>query len=157
MFSLGWLLLCVCFVLSKRIDSLSPQSKRQLNLWRQTLWFNVHFFIIQIYSYTKNTSQISYCSNQVQEYFPPYLLTQSNIPILSAYSWLLPRVSFKISLFESGWGSHLVFSTLFDLSLYEVKSGLLNNQAVLWKNYKNVIFHINPIQTGVKNIITTIF
>ena len=38
-----------------------------------------------------------------------------------------------------------------------VKPGLNNNQPVFLENYKNLIVHINPIQTAVKKIITMIF
>ena len=37
-------------------------------------------FIIQIYSHTENTSQISNCSTKVLGSFPKHLLTPNNIP-----------------------------------------------------------------------------
>ena len=43
--------------------------------------------------------------------------------------------------------------TQFDLTLYVVTAGLLNNQPVLWENNRNLIFHVSPIQTLVKEII----
>ena len=42
--------------------------------------------------------------------------------------------------------------TRLDVSLNGVKSSLLNNQPVLWENFKNLFFHIDPILTAVKKI-----
>ena len=130
-FFLGLLLyLCVCFA-SLNWSICSLQSKCPLNSWRETLSVYVHFFIIQIYSHAENTSQICCCSNLLQGSFPLYLLTPNNIPTLSAYLAVNSCQLWNLwqGLTSCYTGSHLVISTI------------------------NLIFHFNPIQTAVKNII----
>ena len=91
--------------LSIGVDSFSPQSKHQLNPWRQILSLYAQFFIIKIYS------QISICSNQVPGSLPLHLLIQNYIPVLSAYP-AVNSSSFEIQnrvLTCHYTGSHLVF------------------------------------------------
>ena len=99
--------------------------------------------IIQIRSHAENKSLITYCSNQVQRSFLSHLITQNNIPILSAHfavtssqNWN-PRTVWLLVLWFHTWSNQR--------STYCIK------------NKKNLIFSIYPIQTAVKKIINTIF
>ena len=106
----------------------SFSARCQRNSWRQTLSLYVYFFIIQICSNTENISRISCYSNH-------FLYTHK--------AWTILQHSQSMS------------SQLQNPKLYF--SWLFSNQPALWENYKNLIFHINPIHTAVKNITNMIF
>ena len=113
--------------------------------WQQSLSLYVHFFIIQIYSrliiYPKSAS----IHIKFQGHFFYYLLTQNNIPILSAYL----AVTTSLASFE-------IHNTVWFLAIW----GLIwfpQQSTCSLRKLQNLIFHINPIPTAVKNIITTIF
>ena len=67
------------------------------------------------------------------------------VPLLSNHSRLTPLAIFQI--LPPRLTSRYTWSQLC----------LLNNQLVLWENCKNLIFHINPIQTAVKKNFPIIF
>ena len=139
------------------------QFKYQLTHDVKTQSFYAHLFIIQTYPRTENTSQINYFSSQVQGSFlflfyfalykPKTLFPQKiykpktifkGLAILPALSWLSPRVSFEIQQLE------LTFrykGSLLCLQIINLFSGKISN----------LTFYINPIETAVKKIITTIF
>ena len=139
----GWLLfayteLYIGWFLSKlRMCSVSLSTNRfvffpiktQTNSWHQTLSLCPHLFLMQIYSNAGNLSSVVISSTHIY-----------------------PKQVFQYS-------QHIASksSTRFDLSLHEVTLGLPNNQFVPLENNKNLIFHINPIQTAMKKIITAIF
>ena len=136
--------------LSIWVNPFSSQSKQQLTCNIKTLSLYAHLFIIQVYSQAENPSQISYFSSQLQGSFPSatknsHTSTCNNVsnivkPYLVVNSSQLPNSIKQV-----------------DLWLYKVRVVSSNNQIVLGKNYKNLIFHIIPIQTAMKKIITTIF
>ena len=69
-------------------------------------------------------------------------LTQNNIPTSSAHCSHLNQLQNPLNGF--------------DFTLYRVSPGLPQNQPSLWDIKKNSTIHINPIETAVNNIITTI-
>ena len=113
-------------------DSIHSLSGPNSILWHKVTAYNkTHLFIIQIYFHAENTCQISYCSNQGQKSFPLYFQIQNNIPKLSAQFAVTacfenPNMVWPLAIRDRTWSS----------------------QTVLCEN-KNLIFHINPIQTAV--------
>ena len=87
------LAICMSILIVKIVFALPLSMSQAFRFAVETLTHDIdnsisyaHLFIIQIYSLAENTSQISYCSNQVQGTFPLHLTTLNNIPILSAPS-----------------------------------------------------------------------
>ena len=146
-------LLCVSFYMNWSILFVVQTST---NLWRQnsiticTSHHNPNLF--PCWKYISNQLLVKFSSKGnflwLQEfYFTPGSdsPTQNNIsnivkPYLVVLSCQLPNSTTQV-----------------DLMLYCVTAVSSQKQLVSWENCKNLIFHINLMQTAVKKIITTIF